>query len=184
MSTSSKIVPDVSLDVPLSDSSLCVSSVSEKGPKVFNRDDDDDDDDMKGYDHNFVETEKFEYIMPINDTKNFLYDPYVTSAVIFMGPCVGVEMSKAAGMYKNKEWKGICCMYFKSMCCFPWNLCCCWDDLAPCVITEVKSNYYFFILDLCSIHLFLLFKFTFNSNNIIFKTGNRSYPCKEVQLQH
>jgi hypothetical protein len=136
----------VTPDPPLGDgvpapNSLCATVA----PKVFVRDDEDDeddeDDDMKGYDHNFVETDKFEYIMPVNDTKNFLYDPYVTSAVVFCPLCAGVELLKAANMYEGKEWKGICCMCFKSLCCFPWNLCCCWNDLSPCVITEVFCSF-------------------------------------------
>ena len=87
-------------------------------PQVFIRDDDDEKEWM-AYDRNFVETEKFEYIMPVNDTKNFFYDPYVTFAVVFAPFCTGVELLKGADKYKGKEWKEMCCMLFKSVFCFP-----------------------------------------------------------------
>lgn len=91
-------------------------------PKVYIRDDEkkgDDDNMMKSYDHNFVDEDKFEYIMPENDTKNCFQDPYVFTATVCAPLCTAVEVMKVAGMYKDKEWRGICCVYFKSLCCFP-----------------------------------------------------------------
>ena len=107
------------------------SKAISKPPEVFTRDDVESKiekeiqaqlsfyRDMGAYDHNFVETDKFEYILPVNDSKNFFHDPYATSAVVFAPLCTGVAMLKAAGMRKDNEWRGICCIYCKSLFCFP-----------------------------------------------------------------
>lgn len=97
-------------------------------------------DDFEGYDQNFVETTKFEYVLPHQGNCPCLTDPMITNSVVSFPICAFAEIAKAAGFWKGSEYKGTCCMFCKTGCCFPLN-CLCWKkELFPYKLTEVGAK--------------------------------------------
>lgn len=102
--------------------------------------DDSDNGDFEGYDQNFVETAKFEYILPHQGSCPCLADPMITNATLALPICAFAEIATAAGFWKDSEIKGSCCMFCKTGCCYPWNIFCCKKDLYSYKLTEVIDD--------------------------------------------